>query len=1015
MKISDISIHRPVFATVINLIIILLGLVGLFRLSVREYPNIDQPIISVSTSYTGASAEIVETQVTKVLEDAISGIDGIDFISSSTQRGRSNITITFRASRDIEQAANDIRDRVSRAKRGLPDEVDEPIIRKADSDSDPTLVLFLSSNQHSLIEQTKIADTIIRPELELVDGVASVNFWGSRDPIMNIDLDPQQMAIFKLTFADVESALRQQNIEIPSGTIKSLNREFSVVARTDLNTPEEFENIILNTQPPTDQNNSAYLVRLSDIATVRLGSAEEESRTRSNGKPSIGLAVIIQSVANPLTVSTEINQRLDSLRSKLPEGMNLVVGLDNSIFITQSLNAVYRTIVEAVLFVSLIIFLFLRDWRATLIPVITVPVSLIGTLFILYLLGYSINTLTLLAFVLAIGLVVDDAIVVLENIHRHMEKGVSAVQAAMTGTREIGFAVIAMTLTLATVFLPLVFTEGRIGKLFVEFAVTLSVAVIISGFTALTLSPMMAAHLLKPHQQHGTLFNLFENGLNHLTHRYHQLLAKILNYKSIVSLILVSIFVAIYGLFMHIPQMLTPIEDRGRILLSITAPEGSTLDFVDKYVSDIETSLQKNPLIERVTFNMNATGGRGFQVLTDWRDRDTTQMDIVRNINQLAKHTAVGLRIFALNPAGLGQRGASNPVEVVLRSNENYAQLSQQVDQIMTQLMQQPELINPDHDLRLNMPQLEVTVNRDKLAVLGIDVDVVGRSLETALGGRQVTRYKEGSEQYPVIVRVGEELRRQPHDLEGLYVRAQSGAMIPLSNLVTLTETIAPQTLKHFNKMRSITFTANLQTLSQAQGIALVEDIIRNTIPDALIDYSGAAREFKETGSAIYGVFLMAIVFIYLVLAAQFESWRDPFIILFSLPLAGLGALGALALTSNSLNIYSQIGLITLVGLITKHGILIVEFANQLQQQGKNKVDAILESATLRLRPILMTTAAMVLGALPLALGTGAGSESRQTIGWVIVGGMTVGTFLTLFIVPTIYLIISSRKNRGEI
>ncbi len=1013
MLLSDISIKRPVFATVINVLIVLLGIVGLMRLGVREYPNIDVPVVSVNTTYTGANPSIVETQVTKILEDAISGVEGIDFIDSSSGRGRSSINITFRASRDLEQAANDVRDRVSRAKRALPDEVSDPIVQKSDADADPVMILSLSSTEHNRIEITQVADKYIKSQLELLDGVANIALWGGLDPVMRIWLDPQKLATFGLSFMDVETALRKQNIEVPSGSVESAMREFSVVARTDLNTAAEFANIILKVtdERPLQQTKGRHLVRLGDVARVELGGSDEERRPRLNGNPSVAIAVIKQSVANPLALSNDIKALLPKLSESLPDGMQLSIGNDTAIFIEKSLQSVYRTIFEALLFVGIVVFIFLRSLRTTLIPMVTVPISLMGTLFVMYLLGYSINTLTLLAFVLAIGLVVDDAIVVLENIHRHIEKGVEPMQAAWIGAKEIGFAVIAMTITLAAVFLPLTFAEGRVGQLFIEFAVTLSTAVLISGFTALTLSPMMCSRLLTHQQQHGYLFNLIENGLNKMTQHYQAVLTKVLSIKLIVMLMVVLIMVASIGLFSLLPSELMPTEDRGRISLVASAPEGASVEFVDQHLTQVQRVLSEQ-LPHAVILTMSqASGGRGFISLEDWSSRHISQMDTVKQLAPKLASVGVGLRTFIRNPASLGQRGSASPVEVVLRSSQSYEVLDQQVGLIMEKLRQEPNLINVDNDLQLNTPQIEVRVDREKMALLGIDVDVAGKTLETALGGRQVTRYKEGADQYDVIVRVDADLRKQATDLTGLYVRAQAGVMVPLANIVTLEETVAPQTLKHFNKLRSITFSAGVLNISQGQAIERVEQIIGEVINDALIDYSGPAREFKETGRTIYGVLLMALVFIYLVLAAQFESWRDPLIILFSLPLAGLGALGALYLTQNSLNIYSQIGLITLVGLITKHGILIVEFANQLQEQGVDKCHAVIQSACLRLRPILMTTGAMVLGALPLALATGAGAESRQVIGWVIVGGMLVGTCLTLFIVPTAYVMISKARR----
>ncbi|GGZ78127.1 acriflavin resistance protein [Ignatzschineria indica] len=1025
MKLSDTSIKRPVFAIVINILLILLGLIGLDRISIREYPDIDVPIISIRTSYQGASPEIVETQVTKVIEDAVTSIDGIDFIQSDSRRGFSSINITFNPTKNIEEAANDVRDRVARAKRGLPDEVDDPIIQKSDSDADPVVILALSSDQYNAIELTKMIETIVQPQIELLEGVANVTLWGGREPVMRVWIDPQKLAILDVTVSDVEAALRAQNVEIPAGTIKSSTQEFSIVARTDLNQVEEFRNIIIKVADNAAEENRP-IVRLSDVALVELGGVDETSRPRLNGKPGVGVAVIKQSVANPLTLSADIRALLPQLQESLPGDVEIAITSDSSVFINKSLSSVYNTIVEALLFVGVIIFLFLRDWRATLIPMVTVPISLIGTLFAMYLLNYSINTLTLLAFVLAIGLVVDDAIVMLENIHRHIAEGLSPIEAAFKGSNEIGFAIIAMTITLAAVFLPLTFTQGRIGQLFVEFAVTLSITVLISGFTALTLSPMMCSRLLKPEsssQKKGVIGSFFasisqwiESLLEGMTQFYGRILRLCLQFRYLVLVGMVACLGGAYLFYQMLPQELSPTEDRGMIRVAAITPEGATVDFTDRYFSEVEEYLLDNLDDGTVVYAISgiSMGALGFVTLPDWDDREESQMEITSRLNRGFQDIALGLRVFASNPQSLGQRGDSKDVQIVIRSNESFQKLDQQVTEIMERMRENDLLISPDNDLRMNTPQLEVAVDREKLALLGIDVSVVGRTLESALGGRNVTRFKEGAEQYDVMVQVDPQKRSQPRDLEGIYVRSKYGEMVPLSNIVTVTETIAPQNLRHFNKLRSVTISANLQSgVSQGEGIALVEEIIREVIPDAMLDYQGSSREFLESGSSMIFIFVMALLFIYLVLAAQFESWIDPFIILLSVPLAGFGALGALYLSGGSINIYSQIGLVTLVGLITKHGILIVEFANQIRATGISKREAIVEAATLRLRPILMTTGAMVLGSVPLALSVGAGAESRSAIGWVIVGGMSIGTLLTLIVVPVIYLFIGGRKRES--
>lgn len=1012
MKISNISIQRPVFAIVINILIILLGIVGLSKMSIREYPNIDLPVISIRTNYSGASPEIIETQVTKAIEDAVTSIDGIDFMTSMSRRGTSFVNISFQPNKNIEEAANDVRDRVARAKYLLPDDVDEPIINKSDSDADPVMILTLTSDKLSSIELTKLVENNIQPQIELLEGISNLQIWGGRDPVMRIWLDPEKMASFDIAISDIESALRTQNVEIPAGTIKSNARELSIVAQTDLNTVDEFNNIIVKTTN-RNGNGNQHIVRLGDLANVELGGIEETSRPRMNGQRGVGIAIIKQSVANPLTISAAIRDILPTLQETLPDDVRLEISSDSSIFINKSLQSVYSTIIEALVFVGLIIFFFLRDWRATIVPMVTVPIALIGTLFVMYLLGYSINTLTMLAFVLAIGLVVDDAIVMLENIHRHIEDGKSPIEAAFLGSKEIGLAIIAMTITLAAVFLPLTFTEGRIGKLFIEFAVTLSIAVIISGFTALTLSPMMCSRLLKKDEQKGRLFNYIEHKFTAFTNGYTTLLRWVLPKSILIIVGMLLTLAGSYFIYSQLPQMLAPIEDRGFIRITAITPEGATVDFTDRYFTEIE-DLLLTELPNSTIFVVSgvAAGGIGNITLEDWDLRDESQMSTVQKLNKEFQNIALGIRAFASNPQSLGQDSRSKEVEIVIRSTSSFEELDQNVTKIMQSLNTHPKLVTPDHNLRLNTPQLEVDVDREKLALLGIDVNAVGRALETALGGRNITRFKEGSEQYDVLLQVDPNNRNEPNSLKNIYVRSDKNQMIPLSNFVTIRETVAPQNLHHFNKLRAVTISANLaQGTSQGEGIQIVENAIKDVMPDALLDYTGGAREFKTSSNAMVGIFLLALIFIYLVMAAQFESWIDPFIILLSVPLAALGALLALYFTGNSMNIYSQIGLVTLVGLITKHGILLVEFANQLQDAGKQKLDAIIESASLRLRPILMTTGAMILGSVPLALATGAGAESRSTIGWVIVGGLGLGTFLTIFIVPSMYLLLSRHKK----
>jgi len=1007
VKISEICIQRPVFSMVVNFIILLLGIVSYDRLSVREYPNIDVPVVTVETNYLGASAKIIESQVTKPLEDSLSGIEGIDFIKSISRSEQSQITVQFRLSRDADAAASDVRDRVARARGLLPEDVEEPIVAKVEADAQPIIWMTLNSDTHNALDVSEAADIIVQDRIQTLPGVANVRLFAERRYSMRIWLDRERLAGYNLTTQDVENALRAQNVEIPAGRIESLKREFTVVSQTDLNTPEQFGNIILR------ETEAGHLVRFKDVARIAYGPEEERSIARFNNKSAIALGVVKQSVANPLDISKAIRAEIPRIQKNLPAGMNLNVAFDSSVFIDQSIKNVFKTIFEAVLLVVITIFFFLRTMRATLIPLVTIPVSLIGTLFVMYILGFSINTLTLLALVIAIGLVVDDAIVVLENIHRHMEEGMDRIHASVKGMREIGFAVVAMTVTLAAVFLPVAFTPGRTGKLFIEFAMTLAAAVTISGITALTLSPMMCSRLIAIQQQVPRWSARIEGWIKALEAGYTRRLDQAVAARKLVLAFAAATFALTIFLFTNLQSELSPSEDRGVIFAIGLAPEGSTIQYSDLYAKQLEKILQSIP---EAKWNFVAVGfplvTQTFSVLglTPWDDRQRSSQEIIASISPQLFGIA-GTLNFAINPASLGQSGRSQPVEFVVQTTESYEDLDGIVAQLLEKMRQNPQLMAPDSDLKLNKPELRVTMDRDKLASLGIEVDEVGRSLETMLGGRKVTRFKRGSEQYDVVVKIEDDKRRTPTDLTAIYVRARSGEMIPLSNIVTLTETVAPRELNHFNKLRAATITANLAPgVGLGQALDFMEQAAREISPEIATDVSGQSREFRESSASMGLLFSLAIAFIFLVLAAQFESFRDPFIILLTVPLAMAGALLAMTLTGGTLNVYSQIGLVALMGLISKHGIMIVEFANQLQDKGSTKLEAILTSCTIRMRPILMTTAATVLGALPLAIAQGAGAESRQAIGWVIVGGMTIGTLFTLFIVPSFYLLISRRQ-----
>jgi multidrug efflux pump len=1000
----EFFVRRPVFATVMSLIVVLIGIVSYSRLTVREYPNIDEPIVSVRTEYLGASPEIIESQVTQVLESSIAGIEGIETLLSSSQPEQSRITVRFRLGTDPDVAASDVRDRVSRVRGRLPTEIEEPVIAKVEADAQSIIYIAFTSSRHSPIEISDYADRYVRDRLQNIPGVAEVRIFGERRYAMRIWLDRARLAAYQLTVADVENALRQQNVEVPSGRIESLDREFTVLSRTGLTTPEQFERIVL-------KDAEGFPVRLSDVAKVELGPEDERRLTRFNGDSAVILGVVKQATANPLDVSLAMREVMPQLTRDLPQGMNATIAYDKSVFIDRSVEAVYTTIAEAVALVVLFIFFFLRTVRATIIPLVTIPASLIGAFALMDLMGFSINTLTLLAMVLAIGLVVDDAIVVLENIHRHIEHGMKPFRAAIVGIREISSAVVAMTLTLAAVYAPVAFAPGRTGRLFAEFALTLAGAVVVSGLVALTLSPMMCSRLLRAHERHGRIYNVFEGAFNGLNRGYRAALAATLHLRVVVVAVAVVAAGAGGVLFANLKSELAPIEDRGVLFTAGHAPEGSTIDFTSRYVDDFERMLKDIP---EVRHHFVIVGSRGvnelisFSQLVPWEDRERTQMEILRELQpELAKVT--GVRAFGNNPGSFGQSARNKPVEFVIQTSESYQKLQQYVDKLMAEAEKFPGLTNLDSDLRLNKPQIEVEVDRERVADTGAGVLTVGRTLETLLGGRQVTRFNRNGEQYEVIVQVAPEDRRTPADLNDIYVRGNGGAMIQLANLVSVKETVAPKELNRFNQFRSATITANITPgYSLGEALDFLEAAAERVLPaEVRYDLSGESREFKQAGSSLLFVFILALGFIFLVLAAQFESFVDPLIIMLTVPLSMTGALIALDLTGGTLNIYSQIGLVTLIGLISKHGILIVEFANKLQDRGMARRDAAIEAAGLRLRPILMTTSAMVAGALPLALATGAGAESRQEIGWVIVGGMTFGTLFTLFVVPTAYTLLA--------
>jgi len=1009
----ELSIRRPVLSSVMSLLIILIGVISFLRLTVREYPKIDTPVVSVRTVYKGASPQVIESQVTQPLEDSISGIEGVRSIKSVSREEVSQITVEFVSDRDPDAGANDVRDRVSRVRALLPDEVDEPVVAKVEADAQAMLWLRLYSDRHNALEISDYADRYVADRLKTMTGVASVIIGGERRYAMRIWLDRERLAAYGLTPQDVEDALRRQNLEVPSGRIESRSREFTVLSETDLRTPEEFNRLII-------REARGYPVRLRDVGRAELGPRDERNIVRVNGKPAVGLGIVKQSTANTLAVAQAVKAELPRMRAALPPGMDIGVAFDAAVFIERSIQSVYEVMAEALMLVVLVIFFFLRSLRATLIPFVTIPVSLIGAFFLVWIMGFTVNVLTLLGIVLAIGLVVDDAIVVLENIHRHIEEGMPPLKAAFMGSREIAFAVVAMTITLAAVFAPLAFATGNTGRLFMEFALTVAAAVAVSGFVALTLTPMMCSKLLRRRATHSALYNALERFFTGIFTGYRRVLTAGLKRRVVVLAVFGAVALGGIGLFVTLKSELSPLEDRGFFIGVMIGPEGATMEYTDGYAKIWESIYSEVPEVTSY-FVVVAPGlerpnpvnfALSFVRLKDWGERDRKTQEVTASLMPRMFAGMPGVLAFPVNPPSLGQSFRNPPVQFVVQGT-SYEQLERAVNALMAKARTFPGLANVDSDLKLNKPQLSVEINREKAAAVGVQVEAIGRTLETLLGGRQVTRFKREGKQYDVIVKLEDKDRRQPTDLTSIYVRGANNQLTQLANLVTVTETVAPKELNHFNRLRAAMISANVApgaTLSEALGFmeGAAKEVLAAEFQTAL---DGQSREFREAGQQLYFVFVLALAFIYLVLSAQFESFRGPLVIMLTVPLAITGALAAMTLAGVTLNVYSQIGLVMLIGLITKNGILIVEFTNQLRDRGMEKIEALIQASVLRLRPILMTSLATVLGSLPLAVASGAGAESRSAIGWVVVGGMTVGTLFTLFVIPVAYTyLVGSRK-----
>ena len=1019
MFISDLSIRRPVFAAVISLLLVILGLAAVSRLPVRQYPDIDSPVISIETSYRGASAEVVETKVTQIIEDVIAGIEGIEKLTSSSSDERSEIRVEFALSRDVDAAANDIRDRVARVLDQLPQEADPPEVAKSDSTSEAVMYLNLSSDRHDGLQVTDYAERLLIDRLSTVPGVARVRLSGARRYAMRVWLDRESLAARSLTVADVENALRAENVELPAGRLESRSREFTLRTETGFIAEDDFRQLVVG------RGAEGQIVRLGEVAEVRIGAENERSIARSNGVEAVSLAIEQLSKANSVAVSHAVQREIASIAPDLPEGMSLVINFDRAAFIEASMHEVYKSLIVALGLVLVVIYLFLGSFRVTLIPAVVVPISVIATFMVMAALGYTINILTLLGMVLAIGLVVDDAIVVLENIYRRIELGQKPLLAALEGSREIGFAVIATTLVLVAVFVPLSFIEGEIGRLFREFGITLAAAVLFSSLVALTLTPMLCTKLLHGEALRSGLSHRVDQLFTGLSGRYRRWLQKIIE-RPAVSLIAVAVLTLLAAWMMAIlPTEYAPAEDRGAFSIMLRAPEGASFAYMDRYTREMEAILldeiKNGRSVRRFLTRLPGSFGggevnsaRAIVLLEDWDARTEGDQDVGARLRAKLNELA-GVRAMVSSGSSLGIRSDGRPVAMVL-GGPDYAQLQQWRDDLLVKLETVPQLLNPDSDYQERKPQMNVAVDRNRAAILGVSLQNVGRTLETMLGSRIVTTYIDRGREYNVVLMGKEADRASPDDLNNLYVRSElTRSLVPLANLVRITESAGPSELNRHDRMRSITISAELADgIRLGDGIAALS-VAAATLPAAArISWDGESKEYLESGQSLYVTFGLALIIVFLVLAAQFESFINPLVILVTVPLAMTGALLGLWFHGSSINVFSQIGAILLIGLSAKNGVLIVEFANQLRDRGEQIQEAMLDAATVRLRPILMTSAATTFGALPLLLGSGAGAESRQPIGIVVVFGVAISAVFTLFIVPALYVLLARKTSSPQ-
>lgn len=1002
MNISELSIRRPVLATVFTLIILLFGVIGYFSLGVREYPSVDNPVISVTCSYPGANADVIENQITEPLEQNINGIPGIRSLTSVSQQGYSRITIEFELSVDLETAANDVRDKVSRAQRNLPRDCDPPTVSKADADARPIIMVAIQSDKRSLLELSEIADLTVKEQLQTIPEVSSVSIWGEKRYCMRLWLDPVKMAGYGITPMDVRNALNRENVELPSGSIEGNTVELSIRTMGQMHTTEEFNNLVVRT-------NAGRTVRLSDIGRAELTPRDLKSYMKMNGVPMVGVVVVPQPGANHINIADAVHRRMEQMKKDLPEDVKYNYGFDNTRFIRASINEVKTTVYEAFVLVIIIIFLFLRDWRVTLVPCIVIPVSLIGAFFIMYVCGFSINVLSMLAIVLAVGLVVDDAIVMTENIYIRIERGMKPLDAGIEGAKEIFFAVISTTITLVAVFFPIVFMEGTTGRLFREFSFVVAGSVIISSFAALTFTPMLATKLLVKRERQSWFYRKTEPFFDGLNRIYSRSLAAFLRHRAIAIVVMVIAVVASVWMWVSVPAEMAPLEDRSSLTISTKGPEGVTYEYMRDYTEEINRLADSVvPDAKFVTARVWESSGSVQITLKDLADRDYSQMEVADKLSK-AFSDRTDARSFVQQQSTFGGRRGSMPVQYVLQAT-NLEKLQEVLPKFMAKVYDNPAFRMADVDLKFSKPEVRLHVNREKANLMGISTQDIAQTLQYGLSGQRMGYLYLNGKQYEIVGEINRQQRNDPNNLKGIYVRSGDGKMVQMENLVELTEDIAPPKLYRYNRFVSATVSAALAPgMTIGDGLNEMDKIAQSTLDDSFrTALAGDSKEFRESSSSLIFAFALALLLIYLILAAQFESFKDPFVIMLTVPLAICGALIFMLVGGQTMNIFSQIGIIMLVGLVAKNGILIVEFANQRQLMGEDKFTAIREAAALRLRPILMTSASTVLGLLPLMFATGEGANGRIAMGTAVVGGMLFSTLLTMFIVPAIYTYVST-------